>query len=87
MLDSIVATHSAEVEMWLDCGQHGKAVLRKITPNSVILWDSFDAPPCHADLIVRVDGKLMSRRVDVVSGLSKHAQIATVLPIDDIAPF
>jgi hypothetical protein len=86
MLDNIYSTHSTEVEMWLDCGEHGKASLRRITPNSVVLREPLEAPPCHADLVIRVDGKMLICRVDVISGLSKNRMVALVLPIDNIAP-
>ena len=87
MLESILGSHSAEVEMWLDCGEHGKAKLRRIAPNSVVLWESFNAPPCDADLIVQVDGKSMTRRVKV-GGLSANRLVAKIfLATESIAPF
>ncbi len=73
--------------MYLDCGQYGRAKLKRITPTSVVLWESFDAPPCQADLIVRVDGQERVVRVDVVSGLNRDRLAAMVLPIDNVAPF
>jgi len=82
-----ILTHSADVEMWLDCGVHGKSKLSRITPNSVILSQSFDAPPCEGELIVFVDSKRIVRRVRLVRGVSKSRNMAFVYPFDDIAPF
>lgn len=73
--------------MWLDCGEHGAVRLHKITPTTVILRDSAEIPACHADLVVKVDGKTHRRRVDVTSGISPASNSATVLPVDNIAPF
>src|SRR5579862_3557718 len=67
-----ISTHSADVEMWLDCGPHGKSRLSRSTPNPVVLSQSFDAPPCEADLIVYVDNKRMARRVKLIRGISKN---------------
>ncbi|HWB53147.1 MAG TPA: hypothetical protein VG722_03110 [Tepidisphaeraceae bacterium] len=82
-----IMTHSADVEMWLDCSPHGKSKLSRITPNSVVLWQSFDAPPCEADLIVHIDGKMTTRRVRLTRGVSKNRNMAIVHPVDDVAPF
>ena len=80
-------THSADVEMWLICEPHGKSKLSRVTPKSVVLRESFDAPPCEANLVVRVDGKRMVRRVKLIRGISKNRSMAVVHPVDDVAPF
>jgi hypothetical protein len=73
--------------MWLDCGQFGKSQLSRITPNSVVLRQAFDAPPGEAQLIVRVDGKKIVRTVNLSRGVSKKRNIAIVYPLDDSSPF
>jgi hypothetical protein len=81
-----LSSHSAEVEMWLDCGTYGKAELSRITPNSVVLRSQLIAPPCRGRLIVRIDGR-ESTRVVHVSGLSANRLAAKIRPINDVAPF
>jgi|HubBroStandDraft_5_1064220.scaffolds.fasta_scaffold1294572_1 hypothetical protein len=82
-----IMTHSAEVEMWLDCGQYGKSRLSRITRNLVVMHESFYAPPGEADLIVRIDARTIVRRVKLIRGVSKNRNVATVFPMDDVAPF
>src|SRR5437879_4561592 len=33
---SQLVSHSADVQMWLDCGEHGRVDLNRITPKSVV---------------------------------------------------
>jgi len=74
--------------MWLDCGEHGIIPLKRITPNSVVLSQSFSAPPCFAKLVVSVDGKIMSQRVSLPSGISESRLAVMVRSIDEgVAPF
>jgi hypothetical protein len=86
MSENILA-HSADVEMWLDCGPHGKSKLRRITRKSVVLSQPFDAPPCEGELIVFVDSKRIVRRVRLGRGVSKSRSMAFAYPVDDTAPF
>jgi hypothetical protein len=84
---NVLSPHSADVQMWLDCGEHGRAKLKRVTPTSVVLWQSFDAPPCEADLIVFIDGVKHVVRVHLERGLARNRLVATIRPIDDVAPF
>jgi hypothetical protein len=87
MLESMLGNHSADVEMWLDCGAHGKIPLRRITPSSVVLKESRTVPPCDATLVVVVDGKRMTRRVNLTKGISENRAMARILPVNEVAPF
>ena len=71
--------------MWLDCGRHGTAKIKRLTPYSAVLCQALDVPACEANLIVRVDGKRMKQKV-VVTNLSKNGLVAKITPTDDLLP-
>jgi len=81
-----IFTHSAEVDMLLDCGQYGQSQLSRITPKSVELREPFDAPPCDGTLIVTVDGQTIRRQVRV-SRISRNRSVAIISPVAEVAPF
>jgi hypothetical protein len=87
MLQDPFSSHSADVKMWLDCGEHGRIELSRITPNSVVARHPRNVPPCHADLVVMVDGDTMRSRVHVAYGFSKARRSALAFPVDHVAPF
>lgn len=87
MSQSSYISHSADVEMWLDCGEHGCLFLSRVTPKSVVAKMPRDIPPCLADLVVTVDGRFLRNRVNLPSGFSQARSIARVLPVDNVAPF
>jgi hypothetical protein len=80
---SAFSSHSADVEMWLDCDGHGRVDLSRITPKSVVARLPRDIPACFADLVVVVDGKRLTKRVRV-GGFSKGRAASL---IGQIAPF
>jgi hypothetical protein len=81
-------SHSAEVEMWLECGSFGRVMLSRITPKSVVAKTPRDIPAGVADLVVTVDGKRLSSRVMLPSGFSKDCHLALIRPVSDAAaPF
>ena len=81
------ASHSANVEAWLDCGEHGRVVLRRVTPKSVVAKDVHDIPPCFATLVVTVDGLVVRNRVNLASGFTRGRRVARAFTVDDVAPF
>lgn len=85
MFENFRFPHSAEVRMWLDCGDRGQIHLSRITPTSVVTRDESDVPPGDADLVVVVDGDEMRRRVHVTG--SSRGRVALVLAVDNVAPF
>jgi hypothetical protein len=87
MIQAFNASHSATVEMWLDCRQHGQVPLTRVTPKSVVAKQSHDIPPCSAELVVVVDGRRMRSRVMLTNGFSNGRRVARVLTVDDAAPF
>jgi hypothetical protein len=84
---SQLAAHSAEVEMWLECGAHGRVNLCRITPKSVVARESREIPPCFADLVVSVDGRIHRTPVNLSSGFRKGRLAALIQPVTDVAPF
>ncbi len=87
MTQTLPKSHSTDVKMWLDCGEHGMVPLSRITPTSVVARISKDIPPCDAKLVVTVDGYRMQNRIRLSEGFRKGRRTAVALPIDDIAPF
>jgi hypothetical protein len=85
MYTTPLSNHSSEVEMYLDCGEHGRAKLKRITPSTVELWEPFDAPPCYAKLVVCINGDERSKIVNLINGLSRNQVEPIVLSIDEIA--
>jgi hypothetical protein len=79
--------HSAEVSMWLDCGEHGRVLLSRITPTEVVARVRRAIPPCQADLVVRVDGEEMRTRVNIANGFTRASRKAIAVPMDGAAPF
>ena len=73
--------------MWLDCGEHGRVPLGRITPSEVVAKECWDIPPCLAQLIVIVDGERLSSRVNLANGFTKGRRTALVLCVDNVAPF
>jgi hypothetical protein len=81
-------SHSAEVEMWLDCGEHGRVDLSRITPKSVVAKEARHVPPCIAELVVCVDGRCRRIRVNVSRGFANGRLATAIYPLsDDVAPF
>jgi hypothetical protein len=87
MSQAFTYSHSAEVEMWLECGEHGEVHLSRVTPKSVVAKIAREIPPCIANLVVTVDGRRMCNRVKLTSGFSRGRRMARVLSFDDVAPF
>jgi hypothetical protein len=85
MFENFRFPHSAEVRMWLDCGEHGHFNLSRITPTSVVTKDAVEVPSGDADLVVTVDGHEMRSRVHVTG--SSRGRAALVLAVDHVAPF
>lgn len=73
--------------MWLDCGEHGRLELSRISPTHVVARRPKNIPPCHADLVVVVDGREMRSKVEVPNGFHPKRRAALVLPVDLVAPF
>ena len=72
--------------MWLDCGEYGRVNLSRITPKSVVAKEAREIPPCFADLVVSVDGRIHRTPVNV-SGFTKGRLLALIRLVTDAAPF
>jgi hypothetical protein len=82
----LLAAHSAEVKMWLECGDHGRVDLCRITPKSVVAKEPCDIPACVADLVVSVDGRVRRTPVKLSSGFTKGRTVAFISPVPDEIP-
>jgi hypothetical protein len=85
MFENFRFPHSAEVLMWLDCGDRGQIHLSRIAPKYVVTTEEVDIPAGDADLVVVVDGDEMRTRVHVAD--SSRGRVARVHPVDQVAPF
>ena len=87
MAQTLHSSHSAEVEAWLDCGDHGRVLLSRITPTLAVAKEARDIPPCFADLVVTVDGRAIRNRVNLPSGFRNGRRAARMVTVQDVAPF
>jgi hypothetical protein len=87
MLANRIPSHSAEVEMWLDCGIHGCVPLNRVSPSAVVAKSPVDVPAGDVDLVVSVDGQVHRVRVHLANGFSRTNPTATILAVDHVAPF
>jgi len=81
------SSHSADVYAWLDCGEHGRVMLSRVTPRSVVAKEAAEIPPCFADLVVTIDGYPVRNRVKLPSGFTRGRRVARVFSVGDVAPF
>lgn len=87
MSKPLFASHSADVKMWLDCGEHGTLPLSRVTPTLVVARECREIAPCFADLVVTVDGVRLRQPVNVTTGFTRGRRAAIVVPVDGAAPF
>jgi hypothetical protein len=85
---SQVGSHSADIEMWLDCGERGRVELTRISPKSVVAQTPpRNIAPQVAELVISIDGKRLRSRVHLRSGFRNGRRAALITPVsDDIAP-
>jgi hypothetical protein len=83
---SHLAAHSADVKMWLECRDHGRVDLCRITPRSVVARERRDIPPCDADLVISVDGRIRRTPVNLPTGFTKGRLVAFIAPAADDIP-
>jgi hypothetical protein len=79
--------YSAEVDMWMDCGPHGRVPLRQISSTFVITAEPREMPVCEALIVYTVDGRRYARPVVLVNGMSKPRREVMVLSRDEVSPF
>lgn len=87
MSQPVPFSYSAVVEMWLDCGEHGRVPLARITPKGVVAKEPTSVPPCKAKLVVNVDGQTMATPVMLSKGFTPRSTLARVISLDDSIPF
>jgi hypothetical protein len=79
--------HSAEVEMWLECGDHGLVALSQAAPTFVIAAKPVFVPACDARLIMIVDGQRFEHSVQLVNGMTTTRREATICLDESVPPF
>jgi hypothetical protein len=79
--------YSATTELWLDCGHLGCIPLSQSGSTFIIAVDAIGLPPCEAQVVVKVDGRVHRRAVKLANGLSKSNREAMILSSDGLCPF
>jgi hypothetical protein len=79
--------HSAEVAIWLDCGDHGSVPLSQAAPTFVVATESVSLPACDARLVMVVDGNRSENAVRLVSGMDRGNRKAVICLDDSVPPF
>ena len=66
-------SYSAQIAMYLDV--NGTRIeVASCLANRCILREPVDMPPCHASLVIRVDGYEYRRQVELRQGISQHSR-------------
>jgi hypothetical protein len=81
-----LSSHSADVQIWLDCGVHGRVDLSRESPRSVVAKAPHEIPACVAELVVSVDGRCRRTLINL-RGFTKGRLAAVADSISDVAPF
>jgi hypothetical protein len=76
--------HSANIDLWIDCGCHGKVQLSQASERFVIAATPTVIPPCEARIILSIDGFLYERPVQLVDGFSASSREAAVLSPENV---
>lgn len=88
MIQSNYSSHSADVDLWLDCGSHGKIPLSRISPTAIVAIDRNAVFPIGPGrLVVVVDGEQTIVPVQVSPGTPSNRGSARVVVADEAAPF
>jgi hypothetical protein len=82
-----VSNYSAEVDIWLDCGELGIIPLSQASSTFVIADTAIDLPACEARIILKVDSRKYERKVTLVNGMSQTSRQAMILSSDGVSPF
>lgn len=84
-MNHLTANYSSTVDMWMDCGEHGRIPLSQISSTFVISAIPATLPACFARLILIIDGKRLERKIKLVNGMAGLE--AMICSDDDAAPF
>lgn len=79
--------HSAEIDMWLDCGALGRISLSHVSSTFVVAAEAANIPACDARIILTVDGQQFVRPIKLVQGLSQSCRESMILSRDGVSPF
>ena len=78
--------YSADVDIWPDCGPHGRFPLAQAASTFVIAVEALQIPPCDAEIILTIGGTKRTRPVKLVNGMSATRE-AMILSRDSVSPF
>jgi hypothetical protein len=84
---TLLKNYSADVKIWMDCGEHGKVPLAHASSTFVIAATPSSVPACSAKIILVVDGERIERPVRLPNGMSADAKEAAISSQDAVAPF
>jgi hypothetical protein len=79
--------HSAEVAIWLECGDRGKVSLSQAAPTFVIAAKPVSLPACDARLVMVVDGNRFEHAVQLIDGMTENDRKARISLGDSVPPF
>ncbi len=82
MIDAVYKPHSADVRLTLRVNGNDYA-LAKVGPNRVFLRTAVSLPPCDAELIISVDGRISSRQISLPHGASTDSQSVLTVSINE----
>jgi hypothetical protein len=81
------AGYSAEVAMWLECGDHGRVSLSQAAPTFVVAAQPISLPAGGARLVMIVDGQRFEHSVRLVDGMDEGTRKAMISLDDSVPPF
>ena len=76
--------YSADVDLWMDCGAHGKVALSHAADDFVIAARAKRVPACNVQIVLVVDGHKYERPARLPLGMSADNREAV---LSDIPPF
>ena len=82
-----MTNYSADLKIWMDCGDHGTVPLAHAASTFVIAAAPANVPACSAKIVLVVDGDRIERPVRLVGGMSPETREAMVSSEDAFAPF
>lgn len=87
MADRNLNSHSAEVDIYIDCGEFGRIPLSQASSTFVIAESAVKVPPCDAEIVIIIDGRQYERKVKLIHGMDPRSREAMVLSRDSVSPF
>lgn len=78
-MESITTPRSYSADVRLRLEIEGRVLsLAQTGPEHIIVREPIDLPPCHADVVVSVDGREHRRHVRLSEGMSKDSRFVKI---------